>query len=331
MSQAAYAQWPDNSRRTWGWGAIGVVLATYGLSAAPVILWGFVSVALDVASGVDVTVAQARLTARLSDWLFATIFGQFVLWVLMIWGWARLFERRHAASWGLRLTGLSPLRYGIGLVLGVLLALAIGFVGLLLGVGGGTGTEDTVSLAAAARLVEPEIAMLIAAIVLVFLVQGGAEEVIFRGWLMSTLAARWGVRAGVIVSCIVFMMLHAHVFVSGLAFGAVALAGLGAMGMVFALLCLVTRSIIEAIAAHGAFNAAAFTAPLAVMLASDPDLAPNDAIAQVFASATGTAGGAFSTGLFAQGLTAGVIAAVLAVVLTRRARSLRWKPVLEAD
>ncbi|MCP2670572.1 CPBP family intramembrane metalloprotease [Maricaulaceae bacterium EIL42A08] len=329
MSQALYAQWPSNSRRTWAWGAIGLVLATYGLSAAPVILWGLVSVALDVASGLDVAVAQSRLTARLSDWLFATIFVQFALWALMIWGWARLFERRHAASWGLRLTGLTPLRYAVGLVLGVLLALAIGFVGLLLGVG--AGVEDMASQVAAARLVEPEIAMLLAVIVLVFLVQGGAEEVIFRGWLMSTLAARWGVRAGVIVSSLVFMLLHAHVFVSGLAFGAVALAGLGAMGMVFALLCLVTRSIIEAIAAHGAFNAAAFTAPLAVMLASDPDLAPNDAIAQVFASATGTAGGTFSTGLFAQGLTAGVIAAVLAVVLTRRARSPRWKPVVQAD
>lgn len=329
MSQALYAQWPSNSRRTWAWGAIGLVLATYGLSAAPVILWGLVSVALDVASGLDVAVAQSRLTARLSDWLFATIFVQFALWALMIWGWARLFERRHAASWGLRLTGLTPLRYAVGLVLGVLLALAIGFVGLLLGVG--AGVEDMASQVAAARLVEPEIAMLLAVIVLVFLVQGGAEEVIFRGWLMSTLAARWGVRAGVIVSSFVFMLLHAHVFVSGLAFGAVALAGLGAMGMVFALLCLVTRSIIEAIAAHGAFNAAAFTAPLAVMLASDPDLAPNDAIAQVFASATGTAGGTFSTGLFAQGLTAGVIAAVLAVVLTRRARSPRWKPVVQAD
>lgn len=329
MSQALYAQWPSNSRRTWAWGAIGLVLATYGLSAAPVILWGLVSVALDVASGLDVAVAQSRLTARLLDWLFATIFVQFALWALMIWGWARLFERRHAASWGLRLTGLTPLRYAVGLVLGVLLALAIGFVGLLLGVG--AGVEDTASQVAAARLVEPEIAMLLAMIVLVFLVQGGAEEVIFRGWLMSTLAARWGVRAGVIVSSLVFMLLHAHVFVSGLAFGAVALAGLGAMGMVFALLCLVTRSIIEAIAAHGAFNAAAFTAPLAVMLASDPDLAPNDAITQVFASATGTAGGTFSTGLFAQGLTAGVIAAVLAVVLTRRARSPRWKPVVQAD
>ena len=38
MTQALYAPWPDTARRTWGWGALGLMIAGYLASSVPVVV-----------------------------------------------------------------------------------------------------------------------------------------------------------------------------------------------------------------------------------------------------------------------------------------------------
>jgi len=319
MGQALYTPWPSAARRTWGWGALGLVVLTYVLSTLPLIVISAVYVVIEMAGGADPAQAQRALSEAPPGLLLPIILIQFFTWALLIWLWAKLFERRPSPTFGLQLSGGAALRYGAGLIFGVGLLAVVGAMAVLLG--GGGEDADRLAIHTAERLTDPAIIASFAAVAAVFLVQGGAEEIIFRGWLMSTLAARWGVQAAVIVSSLFFMVFHAHVFMSGLVFGIIALAGLGLVGLVFALLSLLTRSVVEAIAAHGAFNAAAITLPTAVLLLEDPELSLSKALAQIFASATGTAGpGAMPVGpeMLAQGLAAGIIAAVLALLLVWR-------------
>ncbi len=325
MGQAIFKQWPKDSRRTWGWAAVPVVVLAYVLSAAPVFIAAIGLSVLELAGGASEIEAQGVVTAFLSDWLLATVVVQFFLWAVLIWLWARVFEKRKSPTFGLNLSPLMVLRYLIGLPLGLVLVVAIGQVAVWLGA---PLAETGEGLAGLERLADPMILLSLAGVACVFLIQGGAEEIVFRGWLMSTLAARWGVRAGVIASSLVFMVFHAHVFISGLMFGVIALAGLGAMGLVFALLSLVTRSIVEAVAAHGAFNAAALIVPVAIALAENPERSFSDVFGDIFTAATGTAGVASTTvgpEMFAQGLAAGGIAAILAVILLARRRSPAWR------
>lgn len=326
MSQALYAPWPKNARRSWGWAAMGVVLVSYFISAAPFVILGAIAAVIEAANGAPPDQGEA-LVAGLSIWvLLPALLIQFALWAGLIGLWAFAFERRGGASLGLTGGTSALLRYGAGFLAGLVL---FGFIVLLGGLlMSGAEAEPAAGLGGAERLANLSVLAAFAFIVGVFLVQGGAEEIIFRGWLMSTLAARWGVRAAVIVSSLFFMLFHAHVFISGLVFGLAALAGIGALGLVFALLSLVTRSVIEAVAAHGAFNAAAVVIPAAALITQNPELSVGDAVGQVFAMATGTAGAdALAVGpqLLAQSLGGAIVCAGLVLVLIRRKAAPAWK------
>ena len=126
--------------------------------------------------------------------------------------------------------------------------------------------------------------------VVTFLIQGGAEEVIFRGWMMSTLTARWGAVAAIIGSSVIFGAFHLHVMISGVAYGLLAVFGITATGLFFALYAYAERGVWGAAAAHGTFNAAATMMPLAIAQASEPDRTPSDLFGEVLTRATGMAG-----------------------------------------
>ena len=324
MGKALYDAWPEGARRTWGAAAVALAVAGYLLSAFPLVIGIGMFTALHQA-GSDADPAAALQAATLPV-LMPLLLAQFAVWTAMTLAWANLFERRGLASLGLTLSAGAAARYLTGLALGVVLLVIIATLAGLLGdVEAAGGAMDLAAEATPAGLMEaltrPAALGALGFAGLVFLVQGGAEEVVFRGWLMSTLAARWGVRAAVIVSSAAFMLFHVHVFVSGLWFGIAALAGIGMMGLVFALLALVTRTVWEAVAAHGAFNAAAVILPTAGLLAGDPNLDVSVAFARVFESATGMAGpdaASFGPETFAQALGAGIVAALLAVLVVRR-------------
>ncbi|MEQ8405594.1 MAG: CPBP family intramembrane glutamic endopeptidase [Oceanicaulis sp.] len=319
MSRALYAPWPEGSRRTWGWAALLLTLVGFGVSGAVLVIGAAVYGVVLTLGGASPAEVQQSLTDNTLTVMLPLLLVQFLVWGGLTIGWVKLFERRPLATIGLG-GGALP-RYLLGLVLGLVLVGAIAGAAMALGAapegagGGGSATAGAV----------PPIGAILAVLLgcSVFFAQGAAEEIVFRGWLMSTLAARWGVAAAVLVSSLLFMVFHAHVFVSGLAFGAVALLGLGLTGLAFALLCVLTRSVWEAVAAHGAFNAVAVGGPTLALLFEDPSRSAQSAFAEVFTQATGMAGPeSTSVGpeTFAQALAAGVISAVLAILIMRRAR-----------
>ncbi|MEQ8434908.1 MAG: CPBP family intramembrane glutamic endopeptidase [Oceanicaulis sp.] len=318
MKRALYGAWPTGARRTWGWAALALTFAGFAVSGVVIVAGSAIYAGVLAFGGVDAAEIQRRMTDDTLTFMLPLVLVQFLVWGGLTVLWVKVFERRPLATIGL-VPGAAP-RYLLGLVLGVVLVIAIGAAALALGARG--EAIDAVG-AGAVPGIPPAGAVL--AVLLgcsVFLVQGAAEEIVFRGWLMSALAARWGVAAAVIVSSAVFMVFHAHVFVSGFVFGLVALLGLGLTGLAFALLCVLTRSVWEAVAAHGAFNAAAVGAPTLALLFEDPSLSAKAAFAEVFARATGMAGpGSTIVGpeTFGQALAAGVISAVLAVLIARRA------------
>lgn len=319
MSRALYAAWPDGARRTWGWAALLLTLAGFAVSGVVIVAGSAVYAGVLAFNGADPQQIQQRMTDDTLTFLLPLTLVQFIVWGGLTLIWVKAFERRPLATIGLG-SGAAA-RYLVGIVLGVVLVLAIGAAAL--GLGAAPEPGDVPDIAAASGFPP---AGAIHAVLLgcsVFLVQGAAEELVFRGWLMSTLAARWGVAAAVIVSSLLFMMFHVHVFVSGFTFGLVALLGIGMTGLAFALLCVLTRSVWEAVAAHGAFNAAAVGAPTLALLFEDPALSAKAAFAEVFARATGMAGPentSVGPETFAQALAAGVISAGLAVLIARRAR-----------
>ena len=290
IKNALYAPWPQQARATHPVAAIFLVVAGYFLSAVPaLIVFAALVIAQMGASGLPADAAAEAAQQNTLGVLMPMVLVQFALWGVLAWLWARAFERRGPASFGYG--GPHALRrYLQGLVIGVGLIAALvagGFALSLLSGQPAPTTPEAIGDPDFSRLGERAALLGAGFVVLVFLVQGGAEELVFRGWLMSTLAARWSVAAATVVSSFLFALMHVHVFAAGLLFGSAALAGIGMTGLVFALLCLERGSAIEATAAHGSFNALAVLAPALALLAAEPELTFADAFAGAFARAAG--------------------------------------------
>jgi membrane protease YdiL (CAAX protease family) len=112
--------------------------------------------------------------------------------------WVKWFERRSVASLGLVFNRVALGGYGRGIALGVLYGSA---VVLSITLAGGYVPEDPagLSLSGIATL-----GFLLSG----FMVQSGVEELVFRGWAFSRIAARYGIRAGVLGNAALFTLLH---------------------------------------------------------------------------------------------------------------------------
>lgn len=123
---------------------------------------------------------------------FAGMGGAILLWVLFV-------ERRSLATIGISVDGAIR-RFAAGLLLGILMM--GGVVGLIAAFGG----YRLVSIMPAFS----DIGSLgwILALFICFVVQASIEEFIFRGWLLSTVARRSNVPAGIIAASIAFTLLH---------------------------------------------------------------------------------------------------------------------------
>ena len=291
---ALYAPWAPASRRSFGWATPFILFLTYMISAIPMIVLTIIAVA-GAPGGLEAATPGDTSAALSGDVMLPGILMQFALWMALIIWWAKAFERRDLASMGFTGTGwlgryVRGLAVGLGLVLllgGVMTALTTLAPGAVPeGMRDMTGPEnaDWAVLAGGAFIGFALFA------ILTFLIQGGAEEVIFRGWLMSTLTARWGAVAAIIASSVIFGAFHLHVMVSGVAYGLIAVSGIAATGLFFALYAYAERGIWGAAGAHGTFNAALTLVPLAVMHAGEPDRTPSELFGEVLTRATGMAG-----------------------------------------
>lgn len=113
--------------------------------------------------------------------------------------WTRWVERRGLETLGLLGTDRRR-NYLRGLAAGLAM---MGLAVLLIRLAGGYQAEEGFPAFASPR------AMLwIAALFLGFMVQAGIEELIFRGWLLSSITRRWNLAAGFIGSSLAFTIVH---------------------------------------------------------------------------------------------------------------------------
>ncbi|MSS45131.1 CPBP family intramembrane metalloprotease [Cutibacterium sp. WCA-380-WT-3A] len=113
---------------------------------------------------------------------------------LTLWAWMRFVEQRPMSCLGFRGRGRD-------VWVGVAIAVAI----LVIDVVVMTATGQVTMLWAHPNVMA---AGLIVAAIVLFVVQGCAEEAVLRGYLMQSLAARWGIPAGVAIQAVVFAALH---------------------------------------------------------------------------------------------------------------------------
>ena len=279
-----YAAWPEGARRTWGWAALLVSIGLYILSSAPLVI----AIAVyGATSGVAPEAMEAALWGADSlAVLFPALISQFALWLVMVLVWVKVVERRSLKSIGFCGPNFAG-RYVRGLLTGIGLVVILGGVyAALSAISGANGA----ALAEAgeidpARLINGDLLLILGLIALAFLFQGAVEEIAFRGWLMSTLAARWPVALATAVSGALFAVMHVHVFGSGALLGTAALAGIGLTGLFFALYALAERSLAGVLGAHGAFNGSIVIASLTGEIAAGAeDL--GEAFGEVFQRAT---------------------------------------------
>ena len=126
------------------------------------------------------------------------LFAPFSAIILITALWVRFFEGRTLASVGVVFSGNSFRDFRIGYVYGLLMAFVIvyGIWGL-----GGYELESDTTFQMSDSI--PLIILLIG-----FMVQSGAEEYLFRGWLLSRLTERYSVFVGIAVNAVIFVLMH---------------------------------------------------------------------------------------------------------------------------
>lgn len=128
--------------------------------------------------------------------LLTASFGLIFVW---LWAWLKWFERRPFFTLGFERKG-AWLQYVRGLGLGfAMFAASVGLMALFGYVGPEVGFPEREGVAALGGVL---------AIALGWAVQGAAEETLTRGWLMGVVGARYRPWLGVLVSSLVFTLLH---------------------------------------------------------------------------------------------------------------------------
>jgi len=182
-----YAPRTARHRRTWTAAAIPLILVFF-IIGQMVTIFGLLK---------PMGFHQADLATQ---WLPLTLqllgFGVTSL-LLLAWVW--LFERRSPATLGLNGSFLP--RYGKGLLVGAgFLTATIG----LIWIAGGYRIEGFgVWTAPSPMLFLPILALFFG-----FMIQGGTEELLMRGWLMQLVASRHGLILAIAINSLLFALMH---------------------------------------------------------------------------------------------------------------------------
>ncbi len=126
------------------------------------------------------------------------LIGSFLPLFFLVWLWLRVVEKRPLWTTGMTRPVAKPYLRGLGVGM-----LIFGSAVLLLGLFGFLDVENTGQgqgwwIALGGTFL----------VLLGWVIQGAAEEILARGFLMPILGIRWGPAAGVIVSSLFFSILH---------------------------------------------------------------------------------------------------------------------------
>jgi len=172
--------------------------------------WGLLAPVICLVLAIATDIPSSLLLERLgfvdasgepvgSQGLMALLLVSFTAWMLAVAAWIAFVERRNAGTIGLTRPG-AVAGFSGGLVAGVVMPSAVVACIWL------AGAYEPVALFPAAR--SPGALVAIAGFFVCFLIQAGTEEIIFRGWLMSVITRRTNIIVAVVLSSLVFTLLH---------------------------------------------------------------------------------------------------------------------------
>lgn len=212
--------------------------------------------------------------------------------------WAKRVEGRQLADLGLIFTATGWAQYRRGLAVGGLftvgLILLVTLLTVLSGFGEISANDPAQNVVHWDRLADPTLWLILLVLGLAIAIQGAAEEILCRGWLLSNVTALRGLPIGFLLSMLMFASLHPHyLFVDGFSvspaqmltglFGMAAILGMGAM---LAMLAIADRSIMGACGLHSGFNYSAITIALLVIILSSDEPNAVHAFVQSFKQST---------------------------------------------
>jgi membrane protease YdiL (CAAX protease family) len=188
----------------------------------------------------------SRETVETYPTILFLIIGAFGMTALIFAAWLRFFERRSWASVGLGISKGTGRNYLLGFGLGLLMAASVVYAVRLLG---GYAIEAEVNLQL--RDLAPILILMFA-----FMLQSGVEELIFRGWMLGRIAARYGLWAGVIGNSILFTLMHfdGDVLALGVSGTLLFVAATLLFSVFLSLLVIKEKSVWGAAAWHAAWN-----------------------------------------------------------------------------
>lgn len=223
-----------NCRRTW-------------ILAVPVLAFAFFIVGqILVLLPVKLLGLASRETVETYPTILYLIIGAFGVTALLFAAWLRFFERRSWASVGFGIAKDTRRNYLLRFGLGLLMAASVVYAVRLLG---GYSIEAEVDLQL--RDIVPILILMFA-----FVLQSGVEELIFRGWMLARIAARYGLWAGVIGNSVLFTLMHFNSDVSALGLSGTFLfiAATLLFSVFLSLLVIKEKSVWGAAAWHAAWN-----------------------------------------------------------------------------
>ncbi len=132
-------------------------------------------------------------------WMGIQLIFAFILMYVFLWAWLKWFEKRP--FWTLGYEAKNALsQYGRGFLIGALMfAGSVGILSLFGSVSFEQGDPSKQGLAAVAGVM---------LVLIGWVVQGGAEEVLIRGWVLPVIGARYKPWLGLLTSSLIFALLH---------------------------------------------------------------------------------------------------------------------------
>ncbi|WP_019961508.1 CPBP family intramembrane glutamic endopeptidase [Woodsholea maritima] len=291
-------------RRTYGWASLLLLLAGYFLSSV------FAGLFAGIYYGIHTAMAGSLEAgapggaglggAMLTDphFLLPMLALQFVFWGGFTLIWLSVFERRGLKSIGFSDGVLWRYGRGVGVALIAVIVLSVlGAIASALGFDMGKGSEladaaGEVDPSVMASLLRPGVLIGLALVLVLFLFQGAVEEIVFRGWLLSALDARWGRIAAIIVSTILFAILHAQHLQNDLVLGLASIVAIGIMGLFLTLYAVGERSIAGVAGMHGAFNGLIMIVGILGALSTNPEQSVVEAFMATLNPSAGLGNGA---------------------------------------
>lgn len=155
------------------------------------VLYGFTATGISMPK--DMPAAQAGF------WMGMELICAFALVYLILWAWLKFFEKRPFWTLGYEMQNAFR-QYARGFLFGALMF--AGAVGILAAFGSVSFERGLPAYQGVAAL---------GGVILVlfgWIVQGGAEEVLLRGWVLPVVGARYKPWIGLLVSSLIFSVMH---------------------------------------------------------------------------------------------------------------------------